>query len=129
MRSGIDGGPVRQQLTGRHRVSIDFDCAGGCLDPPVIGGAEYGDGHEVATFSRPSRRLISNSLSSRSAVIVDRTSWGMAFGLVPRKSLVAGGPHCARPEAVNGAQPGSNVESNMSPSAKCSTMKPSGSRQ
>ena len=43
--------------------------------------------------------------------------------------VVAGGPHWARPDAVRGAQPGSTVLSNMSPSVKCSTRKPSGSRQ
>jgi hypothetical protein len=32
-------------------------------------------------------------------------------------------------EAINGAQPHSRVESNMSPSAKCSTRKPSGRAQ
>ena len=62
---------------------------------------------------------MSNSLSSRSAVIIDRASWGRDFGLMPRKSLVTGGPHCARPDAVKAVQPGSSVESNMSPSMAC----------
>ena len=40
---------------------------------------------------------MSNSLSSRSAPIIERASCGSAFGLVPRKSAVTGGPHWARP--------------------------------
>ncbi|MGV9382912.1 hypothetical protein ACWDRB_44345 [Nonomuraea sp. NPDC003707] len=42
---------------------------------------------------------------------------------------MTGGPHCAGPEADMGAQPGSTVQSNRSPSAKCSTINRSGSRQ
>ena len=62
---------------------------------------------------------MSNSLSSRSALSIERSFVASGFRVgAPRKSLVAGGPHWARPEAVNGAQPGSSVLSNMSPSAE-----------
>ncbi len=47
-------------------------------------------------------------------------------GLMPRKSLVAGGPHWASPDAVIGAQPGSSVQSNRSPSAEVLDEEPVG---
>ena len=50
-------------------VSILAAPVGG-LDPPGVGGAENGRGHELATFSRPRRRVRSNSLSSRSALTI-----------------------------------------------------------
>src|SRR6185437_10611854 len=126
---GVDRGSVGQQLARLLRGGVDPGGTVGGLDPPRVGGAQYGNGHEVGTFSRPIRRLTSNSLLWRRAVIIETASRRADFGLVPRKSLLAGGPHCARPDAVKGAQPGSTVSSNMSPSAKCSTRKPSGSRQ
>ena len=102
----------------------------GVRDPPGVGGAQDGDAHELATFRRPRRRVRSNSLSSRSARAMDTSSRsGLGPGVRPRKSLVTGGPHWASPEAVIGDQPGSRVQSNRSPSAKCSTRRPSGSRQ
>lgn len=44
--------------------------------------------------------------------MIERSSAGDSRpGAVPRKSSVAGGPHCADPEAIMGGQPGSTVES------------------
>ena len=54
-------------------VSILAAPVGG-LDPPGVGGAEDGNGHDVGTFRRPRRRVRSNSLSSRSAVSIDRSA-------------------------------------------------------
>ena len=83
--------------------------------------------HERATFMSPRRRVMSNSLSSRIAVSIDRSSRTASRpGAMPRKSLVAGGPHWARPDAVNGAHPGSSVLSNMSPSAEVLDQEPVG---
>src|SRR6185312_11107287 len=126
-----DGVPVGQQLGGGGGGGGgDLGGAGGGLHVPGLGGAQDGSAHDVATFSRPRRRSRSNSVSSRRARAMARSSRRDSRpGVTPRKSLVAGGPHCARPDAVIGAQPGSRVLSNRSPSLKCSTRNPSGSRQ
>ena len=58
----------------------------------------------MATANSPRRADRSNSLSWRSASSIKAISLAVSFGVpTPRKSLLAGGPHCARPEAPNGA--------------------------
>ena len=71
-----------------------------------------------------------NSLSLRSCVDNGERFMGKRLGRNTRKSLVTGGPHSARLVAVNGAQPGlERVVGPVRCAAKCSTRKPSGSRQ
>ena len=51
----------------------------------------------------PRRLVRSNSLSPRSALIIERSSHRDSRpGAMPRKSLVTGGPHWESPDAVRG---------------------------
>src|SRR5689334_21816021 len=124
----FDGGTVGQQPRGSGGGGVDLRDAACGFEPPGVGGVQDGNGHEVGTFSSPARRPISNSLCPRKAVAIETSSWRADLKSVPRKFLLAGGPHWANPDAVNGARPGSSVLSNRSPSAKCSNKYPSGSR-
>ena len=103
---------------------------GGCFHPPGVSGAKDGSAHDWAPFSRPRTRWMSNSLSPGRALTTAASSPRVPGpSLEPRKSLVAGGPHWRSPETVNWFHPVARVLSNMSPSVKCSTRNPSGSRQ
>src|SRR6202022_1653888 len=70
--------------------------------------------HWPSPFAIPTRRESVISLSSRSAVTTSRSNRGE--GLAPRNFRLTRGPHWDSPEAVSGAQPGSTVLSNRSPS-------------
>ena len=84
---GVDGGAVGQQFAGGGGGGLDSGCAGGGLDPPGVGGAENGNGHVLATFRRPRRRVRVNSLLSRSALTTESASWGRALGVDAKEVL------------------------------------------
>src|ERR1700741_2342947 len=92
--------------------------AGIAVTPGLLHDVLFAPDHWPSPFAIPTRRDRVISLSSRSAVTTSRSSRGE--GLAPRNFRVARGPHWDSPDVVSGAQPGSTVLSNRSPSVKCS---------
>ena len=137
---GLDGGPVGQQLAGGGGRGADVCGPGWGLHPPGLGGAQDRDGRgssgcrvvgvgvghaEHAAQAGQVEFVVAAQRADHRA----KFAQGFAAGCDAQEVLGVGGPHWESPDAVKGAQPGSSVLSNMSPSLKCSTRKPSGSRQ
>ena len=99
--------------------------AGGSADPPARRRAQDGDAHELVTFRRPRRRVRSNSLFRAAS---ESLRPARATRLVPGETQeVLGDLRSPLGQPGRRRRPAGSVQSNRSPSAKCSTRSQSGS--